>query len=73
MQRGPKSLADMTPGERERADAVDVRCLDLCIGMLERVNGVSNLRLLSVCQPTNMGLSYRRSKKTRLWRVSSAS
>jgi len=29
----------MTPGEQERADAMDVRCLDLCIGMLERVNG----------------------------------
>jgi condensin complex subunit 3 len=35
----------MTSGERERADAMDVRCLDLCIGMLERVNGVCNLRL----------------------------
>jgi hypothetical protein len=42
----------MTPGERERAEAMDVRCLDLCIGMLERVNGVSNLRLLIVCQQT---------------------
>jgi condensin complex subunit 3 len=30
----------MTAIERERADAMDVRCLDLCIGMLERVNGV---------------------------------
>ncbi|KAH9991933.1 nuclear condensing complex subunit [Russula vinacea] len=37
--RGPKSPAEMTSGERERADAMDVRCLDLCIGMLERVNG----------------------------------
>jgi hypothetical protein len=64
----------MTPGERERADAMDVRCLDLCIGMLERVNGVSNLCLLFIlCQLTNLGLSNRRSKKTRLWRVSSAS
>lgn len=40
----------MTPGERERADAMDVRCLDLCIGMLERVNGVSDFRLLFVRQ-----------------------
>ncbi len=64
----------MTPGERERADAMDVRCLDLCIGMLERVNGVGNLCLyLSVRQPTDLGLSYRPSKKTRPWRVSSAS
>lgn len=38
--REPKPLAEMTAGERERADAMDVRCLDLCIGMLERVNGV---------------------------------
>lgn len=38
--REPKSLMEMTAGERERADAIDVRCLDLCIGMLERVNGV---------------------------------
>ena len=46
----------MTPGEQERADAMDVRCLDLCIGMLERVNGVSDLRfLLIVYQPTNLG------------------
>ena len=39
--RGPKTHAEMTAVERERADAMDVRCLDLCIGMLERVNGVS--------------------------------
>ncbi|KAH8989792.1 nuclear condensing complex subunit [Lactarius hatsudake] len=37
--RGPKSHAETTAVERERADAMDVRCLDLCIGMLERVNG----------------------------------
>jgi condensin complex subunit 3 len=36
--RGPKSHAEMTAVERERADAMDVRCLDLCIGMLECVN-----------------------------------
>ncbi|KAI0674717.1 nuclear condensing complex subunit [Trametes maxima] len=28
-----------SPQEKERADAVDLRCLALCIGMLERVNG----------------------------------
>jgi len=57
----------MTPGERERADAMDVRCLDLCIGMLERVNGVSDLCLLPiVCQPRNLWLSNRLSKKIRL-------
>ena len=36
----PKSPADMTPEERQRADAVDLRCLSVCIAMLERVNGV---------------------------------
>lgn len=46
--RGPKSLVEMTPGERERVDAMDVRCLDLCIGMLERVNGVCTLCLLLI-------------------------
>jgi hypothetical protein len=38
----------------------DVRCLDLYIGILEHVNGVSNLCLI-ICQLTNMGLSNRRS------------
>jgi condensin complex subunit 3 len=46
--RGPKPLAEMTPVARERADAMDVRCLDLCIGMLERVNGVCLPRFLSL-------------------------
>ncbi|OSD02558.1 hypothetical protein PYCCODRAFT_1367188 [Trametes coccinea BRFM310] len=35
----PKPIAEMTPEEKARADAVDLRCLALCIGMLERVNG----------------------------------
>ncbi|KAJ6577355.1 nuclear condensing complex subunit [Mycena capillaripes] len=30
---------DMSPEEQARIDAVDMRCLSLCIGMLERVNG----------------------------------
>ncbi|KAH9478497.1 Condensin complex subunit 3 [Psilocybe cubensis] len=34
-----KSRDDMTPEERTRADLTDVRCLMLCIAMLERVNG----------------------------------
>ncbi|THH04391.1 hypothetical protein EW145_g5552 [Phellinidium pouzarii] len=33
-----KLLSEMTPEEKERADAIDLRCLSLCIGMLERVN-----------------------------------
>ncbi|KAF7968330.1 hypothetical protein HWV62_30947 [Athelia sp. TMB] len=35
----PKPVADMTPEEKARADDIDLRCLSLCIGMLERVNG----------------------------------
>ena len=53
----------MIPGERERVDAMNVRCLDLCIGILKCVNEVNNLRLLIACQPTNLGHSYRLSKK----------
>ncbi|KAI0363430.1 ARM repeat-containing protein [Pilatotrama ljubarskyi] len=35
----PKPVAEMSPEEKARMDAVDLRCLSLCIGMLERVNG----------------------------------
>ncbi|KAL1941783.1 hypothetical protein VTO73DRAFT_6783 [Trametes versicolor] len=35
----PKPVAEMSPEEKARTDAVDLRCLALCIGMLERVNG----------------------------------
>ncbi|EIN08176.1 hypothetical protein PUNSTDRAFT_143847 [Punctularia strigosozonata HHB-11173 SS5] len=34
-----KKDEDMTPEEHARKDAMDLRCLDLCIGMLERVMG----------------------------------
>ncbi|VDC04706.1 unnamed protein product [Peniophora sp. CBMAI 1063] len=34
-----KRRDEMTEEECQRSDAMDVRCLDLCIGMLERVNG----------------------------------
>ncbi|KII87700.1 hypothetical protein PLICRDRAFT_30295 [Plicaturopsis crispa FD-325 SS-3] len=34
-----KPESEMTPEEKARADNVDLRCLSLCIGMLERVNG----------------------------------
>lgn len=43
----PKPVAEMTPEEKARADDIDLRCLSLCIGMLERVNGVSGCR--SIC------------------------
>ena len=45
--RLPKPVAEMTPEEKARMDAVDLRCLSLCIGMLERVNGVSIVSLRS--------------------------
>ncbi|GJE85117.1 condensin complex subunit 3 [Phanerochaete sordida] len=34
-----KAADEMSPEERQRADEIDLRCLSLCIGMLERVNG----------------------------------
>ncbi|KDQ54411.1 hypothetical protein JAAARDRAFT_60793 [Jaapia argillacea MUCL 33604] len=34
-----KDPTDMTPEEKAQKDAMDLRCLSLCIGMLERVNG----------------------------------
>lgn len=37
----------MSPDERMEADITDMRCLLLCIGMLERVDGVSFSPLLS--------------------------
>ena len=45
--RPPKPIEEMTPEEKERTDAMDLRCLSLCIGMLERVNSVSSLYLFS--------------------------
>ncbi|EMD37496.1 hypothetical protein CERSUDRAFT_154154 [Gelatoporia subvermispora B] len=39
MRALPKPIAEMTVEEKERADTIDLRCLSLCIGMLERVNG----------------------------------
>jgi hypothetical protein len=70
--RGPKPLMEMTAGERERADAIDVRCLDLCIGMLERVNGV-RITVFSLSVNQRNWLSCRHSKKTRPWKASSES
>jgi condensin complex subunit 3 len=36
----PKQVANATPEEMGRVESIDLRCLTLCIGMLERVNGV---------------------------------
>ena len=38
--KAPKPPKVLAPEEQARADALDLRCLSLCIGMLERVNGV---------------------------------
>ncbi|KAG6332139.1 hypothetical protein ID866_6950 [Astraeus odoratus] len=38
-RKPPKETKPLTPEEQARADALDLRCLSLCIGMLERVNG----------------------------------
>lgn len=46
--RAPKPTDEMTPDEKARADAVDLRCLSLCIGMLERVNGVCDNEFIFV-------------------------
>ncbi|KAG6889138.1 hypothetical protein C0995_003498 [Termitomyces sp. Mi166 len=37
--RRTKSRKEMSPDERVEADIIDMRCLLLCIGMLERVDG----------------------------------
>ncbi|KZT24842.1 hypothetical protein NEOLEDRAFT_1134516 [Neolentinus lepideus HHB14362 ss-1] len=39
VKAAPKPPTEKTPEEKAQADAIDLRCLSLCIGMLERVNG----------------------------------
>ncbi|KAF8124444.1 nuclear condensing complex subunit [Boletus edulis] len=38
--KAPKPPKKLSPEEQARTDELDLRCLSLCIGMLERVNGV---------------------------------
>ncbi|KAI6040837.1 nuclear condensing complex subunit [Pisolithus marmoratus] len=38
-RKPPREPKPPSPEEQARADALDLRCLSLCIGMLERVNG----------------------------------
>lgn len=38
-QKPSRETKPLSPEEQVRADALDLRCLSLCIGMLERVNG----------------------------------
>jgi condensin complex subunit 3 len=45
-----KKDEDMTPEEIARKDVMDLRCLDLCIGMLERVMGVRCSKLFPADQ-----------------------
>jgi hypothetical protein len=44
----------MTPDEALRADIVDIRCLNLCIGMLERVHGVSTIPFPTCCSAVGL-------------------
>ena len=47
-----KPEEEKSPEEQARADAIDMRCLSLCIGMLERVNGVRRLWMIFESQLT---------------------
>lgn len=49
--KAPKPPKELNPEEQAQADALDLRCLSLCIGMLERVNGV--------CRPLHLRVSLR--------------
>jgi hypothetical protein len=55
--------ADLSEKDKARMAMIDLRCLNLCIGMLERVNGVRCIRAFY-----SVALTYggrRRSKTTR--------
>jgi hypothetical protein len=58
-----QALEDMSPEERKRSDALDMRCLMLCIAMLERVNSVRSLSVYKSRRLTNYA---RRSRTTLL-------
>ena len=47
--RPQKPAIEMSEGERRHADALDSRCLTICIGMLERVNSVSKFLYFCDC------------------------
>lgn len=47
--RPQKVDVEKSPEEQARADAIDLRCLSLCIGMLERVNGVGHSSRCIAC------------------------
>ena len=50
----------MKPEQVQRSDEVDMRCLSLCIGMLERINGVSRmLYIIYTCHPDKISADIR--------------
>jgi hypothetical protein len=58
-----KPQGEQTPEEKARADRIDLRCLSLCAGMLERVNSVRDFPSFNA----DLGLifQHRNLKKTR--------
>lgn len=65
--RPQKPVEELTPEQKARRDTVDLRCLSLCIGMLERVNSVSVIRFLSRTAFPNR--RHRHSRRTRSLRA----
>ena len=65
--RPQKPVEELTPEQKARRDTVDLRCLSLCIGMLERVNSVSVTRFLPRTVFPNR--RHRHSRRTRSWRA----
>ena len=47
--RWTKERREMTPDEAANADRIDIRCLNICIGMLKQIHGVRVDVLLPVC------------------------
>ena len=65
--RPQKPVEELTPEQKARRDTVDLRCLSLCIGMLERVNSVSVMRFLPRMVFPNR--RHRHSRRTRSLRA----
>jgi len=59
-----KSIEDMSPEQRARVDQVDLRCLSMCIGMLERVNSVCPHPISLTLRFDSSATSHRPLKKT---------
>ena len=58
--RPAKPPVELTPEQVQRSDEVDMRCLSLCIGMLERINGVRcMLFIICICHPDRSGVDIR--------------